>query len=175
MVSAVANAFVFASGVGFSGSRSVVPLACASVVPLVLPDCPVFTGCASGVDAFFRTAFPEAVVFRASSFGVGPGSFAARSAAVVRAVAASGADSSSGGLWVSFPSGPCPAGLRPSARSSRCFSGSGSGSWASLAFAAGSGLSCLVFGFAPPASWGFSPLGGGWFWLGAPVRQLSLF
>lgn len=169
-------ALACASGVGFSGSRSSVPAACAAVVPFVLSSCPVFVGCAGGVDGFFRSAFPSASVFAAASFGSGRGSFAARSVAVVRAVLASGSGSAgSGGLWVSFPSSPCPAGLVPSASSSRCFSGSGSGSWASLAFAAGSGLSCLVFGFAPPASWGFSPLGGGWWWLGAPVRQLSLF
>lgn len=171
----LAVAFGCASAVGFSGSRSSVPSACASVVPLVLSGCPVFVGCAPGVDGFFRAAFPSASVFAAASFGSGRGSFAARSVAVVRAVAAAGASAGSGGLWVSFPSGACPAGLAPSASSSRCFSGSGSGSWASLAFAAGSGLSCLVFGFAPPASWGFSPLGGGWWWLGSPVRQLSLF
>lgn len=155
--------------VGFSGSRSVVP----GVVPAVAArvaslGCPVFVGCAAGVDAAFRAAFPSARVFSASSFGSGRGSFAARSVAVVRAVAVAG------GAWVSFPSGPCPAGLLPSASSSRAFCGSGSGSWASLAFAVGSGLPCLVFGFAPPAAWGFVSLGGGWWFSGWPASQLSL-
>ncbi|MEG4121688.1 hypothetical protein QUA43_29980 [Microcoleus sp. N9_B4] len=155
--------------VGFSGSRSVVPAVCASVAARVGSlGCPVFVGCARGVDAAFRGFFPSARVFSASSFGSGVGSFAARSAAVVRAVRLAG------GVWVSFPSGLCPAGLLPSASSSRAFCGSGSGSWASAAFAVGSGLPVLVFGFAPPAGWGFVSLGGGWWFSGWPASQLSL-
>lgn len=155
--------------VGFSGSRSSVPAVCSVVAARVASlGCPVFVGCAAGVDAAFRAAFPAARVFAAASFGSGRGAFAARSAAVVRAVALAG------GAWVSFPSGPCPSGLAPSASSSRAFCGSGSGSWASLAFAAGSGLPCLVFGFAPPAAWGFVSLGGGWWFSGWPASQLSL-
>jgi hypothetical protein len=169
----VRSALVCACGVGFSGSRSSVPsavsLAAAAVAPPFGP--PVFLGCAGGVDAAFRALVPGASVLRASSFGSGRGSFAARSVAVVSAVVSA---AGSRGLWVSFPSAACPAGLLPSASSSRCFCGSGSGSWASLAFAAGSGLPCLVFGFAPPPGWGFAPVGGGWFFRGAPV-QLSLF
>ena len=169
----VRSALVCACAVGFSGSRSSVPsavsLAAAAVAPPFGP--PVFVGCAGGVDEAFRALLPGAAVLRAASFGSGRGSFAARSVAVVSAVVSA---AGSRGLWVSFPSGACPAGLLPSASSSRCFCGSGSGSWASLAFAAGSGLPCLVFGFPPPAAWGFAPVGGGWFFRGAPV-QLSLF
>jgi len=175
---AVLSVFARAGAVGFSGSRSAVPAGVPAVAAAVAAlRCPVFVGCARGVDAAFRAAFPGASVLAASSFGSGRGSFAARSAACVRAVAVAGAGAAGsflGGLWVSFPSGPCPVGLLPSASSSRCFCGSGSGSWASLAFAAGSGLPCLVFGFPPPAAWGFAPVGGGWFFRGAPV-QLSLF
>ena len=130
--------------------------------------CPVFVGCASGVDAAFRGFFPSARVFSAASFGSGRGAFAARSAAVVRAVQLAG------GVWVSFPSGACPAGLLPSASSSGAFCGSGSGSWASAAFAVGSGLPVLVFGSRPPAGWGFVSLGGGWWFSGWPAFQLSL-
>jgi hypothetical protein len=174
----VLSVFARAGAVGFSGSRSSVP----AVVPVVAAAvaslrCPVFVGCARGVDAAFRTAFPSASVFSASSFGVGRGSFAARSAACVRAVAVAGAGSAGsflGGLWVSFPSVLCPAGLLPSASSSRAFCGSGSGSWASAAFAVGSGLPVLVFGWAPPAGWGFVSLGGGWWFSGWPASQLSL-
>lgn len=175
---AVASVFARAGAVGFSGSRSSVP----AVVPAVAAAvralrCPVFVGCARGVDAAFRAAFPGASVLAASSFGSGRGSFAARSSACVRAVAGAGAGplgSFLGGLWVSFPSGACPAGLLPSASSSRVFCGSGSGSWASAAFAVGSGLPVLVFGFAPPAGWGFVCLGGGWWFSGWPASQLSL-
>ena len=165
---------------GFSGSRSSVPFGAAyRVVSLVPESASVFVGCASGVDAFFRSRFPSATVLQASSFGSSRGIFAARSVAVVRAVAA--AD----GLWVCFPSSPCPAGLLPSASSSRAFCGAGSGSWASLAFALGSGVPCLVFlGSVPcPAGWGLSPMPGwsGWFGcsvalnIRTPHRQLSLF
>jgi hypothetical protein len=169
----VRSALVCACAVGFSGSRSSVPAACALAAAAVAPPFrpPVFLGCAGGVDAAFRAAVPGASVLRASSFGSGRGSFAARSVAVVSAVVSA---AGSRGLWVAFPSAACPAGLLPSASSSRCFCGSGSGSWASLAFAAGSGLPCLVFGFVPPAAWGFAPVGGGWFFWGVPV-QLSLF
>lgn len=122
------------SCVGFSGSRSLYGVsrsALSVAASSVSPSASVLVGCASGVDAFFRYQFPRASVFRASSFGVGRSSFARRSVAVVSAVV------SSDGCWVSFPSSPCPAGLFPSASSSRCFSGGGSGSWASLAFALG--------------------------------------
>jgi hypothetical protein len=166
---------------GFSGSRrwvsSFAPLsAAAAAVPA---GSRVLVGCAAGVDAFFRLAFPASEVFAVSSgvWGVGRGAFAARSVACVRAVSAAG------GLWVSFPSSPCPAGLVPSSSQSRCFCGSGFGSWASLAFALGSGVPCLVFlGSLPvPAGWGLLPVAGlpGWFGcpvvVGAAPVQLSLF
>ncbi len=175
---AVVSVLSRAGAVGFSGSRSSVPLVCSVVAAAVSGlRCPVFVGCAAGVDAAFRGFFPGASVFSALSFGRGRGSFAARSAAVVRAVAVAGAGSAGsflGGLWVSFPSGSCPFGLLPSASSSRAFCGSGSGTWASAAFAVGSGLPVLLFGFSPPAGWGFVSLGGGWWFSGWPASQLSL-
>lgn len=171
---AVASVLRFAGSFGFSGSRGAAPAVCAAVAAAVPRGSSVFVGCAAGVDAAFRGFFPSASVFFASSFGSGRGSFAARSVACVRAVAAAGGFLPP--LWVAFPSGACPAGLLPSASSSRAFCGSGSGSWASLAFAAGSGVPCLVFGFAPPAGWGFVSLGGGWWFSGWPSSsQLSFF
>ena len=155
------------SAFGFSGSRSELPSfgAASRVVSLVPTSASVFIGCASGVDAYFRWRFPSASVFSASSFGSGRGVFAARSVAVVRAVAAAG------GLWVSFPCCPCPAGLLPSASSSRAFCGSGSGSWASLAFAVGSDVASLVFlGSLPcPRGWGLIPVPGWSGWFGCSV------
>ena len=170
--SSVVSALSSASAVGFSGSRSVVPSCFPAVVAAVPTGASVFVGCARGVDSAARVAFPGARVFAASSFGVGRGSFAARSVAFVRALL------SAGGLLLSFPSSACPVGLVPSASSSRCFCGAGSGSWASLAFAVGLGVPCLVFSPAGvPASWGLSSLGSGWFsFVPAPVPvQLSLF
>ena len=167
-----------ASAVGFSGGRSVpCPAslrALRSAVAAVPSGVPVFVGCAGGVDAVVRSLAPSASVFSVASgaFGSGRGAFAARSVACVRAVAAAG------GVWVSFPSSACPAGLVPSSSPSRCFSGLGSGSWASLAFAAGLGLPCLVFlppGVSVPPCWGFVAGAGGWFLLPAPAAQLALF
>lgn len=162
--------------VGFSGSRSPSPAslsALSSVASAVSSSAVVVVGCAAGVDLAARSLFPSAVVLSVASgsFGVGRSAFARRSVACVSRVA------SAGGVWVSFPSSPCPPGLLPSSSSSRCFSGSGSGSWASLAFAVGSGLPCLVFlppGVACPSGWGLSSLGGGW-WQWLPPVQLSLF
>lgn len=160
--SSVCSLLGSASVVGFSGSRSVCPPAglVASVAGCVSPVASVSVGCAPASDLAFRVAFPSASVFFASSFGSGRGSFARRSVACVGSVAGV-----AGGLWVSFPAVACPAGLLPSASSSACFCGSGSGSWGSLAFAVGSGVRSLVWlpvGVFPPAGWGFVPLGLGW-------------
>ena len=168
-----------ASAVGFSGSRSVVPEAAVSLAVSLLPSgVPVSVGCASGVDKFVRSLLSSSGVrflsFSVSSgaFGVGRGAFAARSIACIRSV-------SSEGLWVSFPSTPCPSGLFPSSAPSRCFCGLGSGSWASLAFAVGSGIPSLVFlGSLPcPAGWELFPVSGspGWFGFWPSSSQLSLF
>ncbi|MEG4329232.1 hypothetical protein [Microcoleus sp. herbarium5] len=162
-----------APAVGFSGSRSVVPPVVSAAVAGASGR--VLVGCARGVDAAVRALVPGASVFSASSFGVGRGSFAARSSACVRAVFAAG------GVWVSFPSpGRVPSGLFPSASSSRCFCGSGSGSWASLAFAVGLGCPCVVFspcsvGCFRLSQWGFVSAGGGWFVFRPSAVQLSLF
>jgi len=161
--------------VGFSGSRSPSAAslsALSSVAGAVSSGAVVVVGCAAGVDLSARGLFPSAVVLSVASgaFGSGRSAFARRSVACVSRVA------SAGGVWVSFPSSPCPPGLVPSSVSSRCFSGLGSGSWASLAFAVGCGLPCLVFlpPGVPAPSW-LVPSGGGWFSsVPAPV-QLSLF
>lgn len=172
------------SHVGFSGSRhlpaSLSPLF--SVVDAVAVGSQVLVGCADGVDSFFRDQFPGAQVLSVASgqFGaVSRAAFARRSIAFVQQLA------ESGGLLVSFPSGSCPAGLVPSSSSSKCFCGSGSGSYASLAFAIGSGVPCLVYlGSVPcPSDWGLVPLAGqpGWFQfvpavaVAAAPLQLSLF
>ncbi|WP_228024305.1 hypothetical protein, partial [Synechocystis salina] len=166
--------------VGFSGSRSLSPLSVAALRSLsaaVLPSARVFVGCAAGADAVARSLFPSAQVFSVSSgrWGAGRSAFARRSVAVVSAVLSAGGPA---GLWCFFPAAGCPGGLLPSARSSRCFCGLGSGSWASAAFALGSGLPLLAFlppGVSPPPGWGFVSLGGGW-WVARPAAvQLSLF
>jgi hypothetical protein len=177
-----------ASLVGFCGSRSLSSSWSAlvsSVVSSVLASGQgVAVGCASGADALVRSAAPGARVFRASSFsGPAAARLVARSVALVRAVAASGA----GAVFVGFVSSPCPAAVSPSSSPSACFCGSGSGSWASLAFAVGLGLPVIVFwcaGSPPPPSpclpswWGGSwapvSVGGVPGWQFVPA-QLSLF
>ena len=152
--------------VGFSGSRSSIPAVASSVASLVSGR--VVVGCAAGVDRFFRGCFPSAQVFRVC--GSSRGAFAARSVSFVQSLA------SSGGVLVSFPSGACPVGLLPSTSSSRCFSGLGSGSWASLAFAVGLGVESFVFApFGVPSGWGFVSLGSGWFQFVPSSHQLGLF
>ncbi|MCU0537888.1 MAG: hypothetical protein MUD14_28720 [Hydrococcus sp. Prado102] len=172
--SAIVSALSSASAVGFSGSRSFAPVAVIEAALAAVPDSvPVSVGCARGVDAAVRSLCLRVRVFSVAEVGFsGRGAFAARSIACVRSVAVPG------GLWVSFPSSTYPPGLVPSSSSSRCFSGSGSGSWASLAFALGSGVRCLVFlptGFSAPVGWGLSPVGGGWWLSSSAPAQLSLF
>ncbi len=157
--------------VGFSGSRGLPPAVLSSVLCLRgRSSGESFVGCAAGVDHDVRVCLRSARVFRASDFGVGRGSFAARSIAFVRAL------SVGGGVLVSFPSSSCPSGLRPWASASRCFSGLGSGSWASLAFAIGSGVPCWVYSpCGVPSGWGFVAAGGGWFSFVPAAVQSSLF
>lgn len=163
----VPSALSSARRIGFSGSRSPGGILPAGVlfdaIAAVSPSASVLVGCAKGVDAVVRLAFgSRCQVFSVASgqFGHGRGAFAARSIACVQAVAAAR------GVWVSFPCSACPAGLLPSASSSRCFSGSGSGSWGSLAYALGSGVPCLIFSSCGvPTGWGLSPVPDciGWF------------
>ena len=152
--------------VGFEGSRSLpgafAPVVSALVSSVLAAGRGVATGCAPGLDALVRSACPSARVFAAASFGSGRGAFAARSVALVRAVAASGPEAA----FVVFPGRPCPAGLLPSASPARCFCGLGSGSWAATALAVGLGLPVFVFGLPVvqlPASWGsWVPAAGVW-------------
>ena len=161
-----------AGAVGFSGSRSVVPLCLASVCSAVSPRAFVAVGCASGVDAAVRASVVGCAVFSAASFSASSwaGRLVLRSAAVVRCVA-SASSRAGGSVFVVFPSSVCPRGLAPSSSVSGCFSGLGSGSWASAAFAAGLGVPLLVFAPFGVPSWGFSSLGSGW-WLLAPSPSL---
>lgn len=152
--------FFMVALVGFCGSRSL-PSSFAPVVSRVVCSVgragrAVAVGCASGADAFAcssaRAAGLPVSFFAASSFGVGRASFARRSSALVSAVCASGV----GCGLVAFVSVGCPAGLLPSSRSSRCFAGFGSGSWASVAFAVGLGVPVVVFpcgSVSLPAFW----------------------
>jgi hypothetical protein len=103
-----------------------------------------------------------------------PGRLAQRSAAMVAACAG-------GGGLVAFPAAACPTGLLPAGR----WQPSGSGTWSSLALAAGIGLTVVVFPLGWPAdqlpAWpgDWSPAGatGVWAagWRFSPAVQLALF
>ena len=185
-VSSRPSPFAGVVSVGFSGSRSLSPVASAALSAL-LPSVPagvrVSVGCAAGADAVVRSCFGGAgslLVFSVASgrFGSGRSAFARRSSRCVLSVAAG-----SRGLLVVVPSGACPAGVVPS----RSFSGRGSGSWGSAAFALGRGRRVLLWlpaGSLPPAwsgvCWSSAGAFGsvGCWWLGVPVpppSQLSLF
>ena len=191
-VSPVPSVFSGVSSVGFSGSRSLSPAASAALsllLPLVPAGVRVSVGCARGVDGVCRSFFAGSsslLVFSVASgrFGVGRSAFARRSCRCVLSVA-----SGSRGLLVVVPAGGCPAGVVPS----RSFSGRGSGSWGSLAFALGRGRRVLLWlpaGSFPPSwsgvSWSVASVvfssavggGGGAWWLGVPSPRVvapSLF
>ncbi len=173
--------------VGFTGSRSLSPqfaplvgqLACS----VAAAGRSVAVGCAGGADQFVRAACPQALIFsvRASAFAQLPphAALVARSSALVRSVAASGA----GAGFVGFVVSPCPAGLVP-ASPRRCFRGHGSGTWATLAAAAGAGVPVVVFwcGMAAPmlpqwGAWQPAAAAGRWSrgWRLVPSVQSSFF
>jgi hypothetical protein len=175
--------------VGFTGSRSL-PASFAGLVAGVVGEvlaagASVAVGCAAGADRFVRAAAPVAEVFSVASgrWGRGRAALVHRSAALVAAVTAEGP----AGAFCGFVSSPCPEGLVPAPAASACFRGLGSGSWASLALAAGSGVPAVVVFWCAPApvvlpawpggSWilAFPPFAGGFLWVPfAPVRLPGL-
>jgi hypothetical protein len=147
---------------------------------------PVMVGCAAGIDQHLAQLLPHARVFRAASFGYGRAAIglrplspraalAARSIACVQACAR--------GVWCAFPAQACPASVQPARSSSQCFNGSGSGTYASLAYAIGIGCAPVVFlpaGIVPPPTFALVSVGAGWYvssalgWAKpAPANQLS--
>lgn len=105
----------------------------------------IVTGCAAGADAAVRSAVPTATIFRASDFGSGRAAFALRSIEMIRSLP-------SGSVVVGFPDRCCPKEIVSSGSASQCFCGSGSGTWATLAFAAGLRHEIYIFGACP--KWG---------------------
>ncbi len=176
------------SSIGFCGSRSLSgpPFALARSVALSVAgsEAAVLVGCAPGADLAVRQgAGRRCRVFsvRSGRYGAGRGAYVRRSVDFVRALARA-----HGSLLVGFPGRACPDDLVPSGIPRRCFAGFGSGSWASLALAAGLEVPVVVFGLACSSlpvwrgSWTPVRVGafdGGFRFVpgaGAP-RQLSLF
>ena len=158
---------------GFSGSRSLPvsfsPVAAALVAFAGGRGLRVAVGCAHGADSLVRAAAPGAVVFSVAAFGDVPvrQALASRSAALVRAVAASGPSA----LFVGLVSGPCPAGVVP-ALSWR----SGvvpSGSWSSCALAFGLGVPLVVAWCGGPSP--SLPAWGDWVPLAVPGCSVPCF
>ena len=172
--------------VGFCGSRSL-PARFAGLVggvarSVAAGGASVSVGCAAGADSFVRSAVPGCQVFAVKSgkWGRCRSAYAQRSVALVSSLG-----TGPGSAFIGFVSSPCPSRVRPSAKSSACFCGAGSGSWASLAFAVGSGVGAVVVfwcGAGAPqlpawsaGSWVPAPMPfeGGWLFL--PAAQYSLF
>lgn len=165
--------------VGFTGSRKGFPVQwLVKAVALSVLHCghSVAVGCAAGVDAVVRRFCPSAQVFNVASPGAGSGlSFAAalarRSQLMVQACS----------ILVGFASVTCPAGVSPSNH----FSGGGSGTWASIAYAISQGVRVFVFPAAgvplpawPGGQWLQAAPSGLWSlaWVWQPsANQLSLF
>jgi len=163
---------------GVGGSRAAAPAClaaafelCGQFSALGVSAPAVFVSCASGASSCVRQAFPGCFVSSASQFrGLGAAAFAARAAALLRALAAAPAP-----LWVCFPGCPPPAGLQPARRWVSC----GSGSWSECALSFGLGVPVLVFlpgSVQPPPSWGaWQSVAPGWFFLPLPPAQPTLF
>ncbi len=151
--------FLGFSTVGFSGSRSLSGQPFAQVRALATfaqaAGASVLTGCAPGADAAARLGAPSAHVFSVQAFpGIPPAArFARRSIAFAQALAASPAP-----VLLAFPAASCPVGLVPSSKPHHCFSGFGSGTWATAALVAGLGVPVFVFFprrlHVPPHRWG---------------------
>jgi hypothetical protein len=183
------------------------------VASLLRRGCSIATGCAVGADAAVISAALAASGAGAlqvfCAFGVaGAGAWHGSAVAPVAAAAAAGASvhwlaggslavpligrlaqrsaamvaaCAGGGGLVAFPAAACPTGLLPAGR----WQPSGSGTWSSLALAAGIGLTVVVFPLGWPAdqlpAWpgDWSPAGatGVWAagWRFTPIVQQALF
>jgi hypothetical protein len=154
---------------GFTGSRHLAESFKAVVVAAVKhfgAGHYVAVGCAKGADAMVANSGAPVIVFRVRS-GSPAWAFAARSAQLVRAVRASGAAP----RFVAFITHPCPAGIVP-ARSWKSGSPS-SGSWSTLALAAGLGIPVYVFWCSPRAS--SLPAWGTWLPVSVPGCAVACF
>lgn len=160
------------SAVGFCGGRAVgghrAQWAAALAAATAAAGLPVLVGCAKGVDLAVRTAVSGSTVFTAESGR--PGHLVARSCQFVAALAAH-----SRPLLVAVPGTAAPVQLRPKSQWQSC----GSGTWSSVALAAGRGVAVLVQ--LPAANWlpagwhfEFNQALGGWL-LRPPARQMGLF
>lgn len=157
------------STIAFTGSRTMVN-GQAEMIDFVLANCTpeVLVGDALGIDAYVRSHCATATVFEVSDYWTGnlkKAAFAVRSQAMIKSL------HSRGGLLIAFPSSVCPEGLKPS---KYAFSGYGSGTWATAAYAIALNVPVLVWlpaGLSSPV-W-LDEANDGW-WQ-PKFKQLSLF
>lgn len=140
----------------------------------------ISVGCTRGADAAVRQACPSATVFsvRSGQWGKDRSAYARRSVALVRSLPENA-------VFAGFVEKPCPCQIWPA---SHWISGQPvSGSWSSVALAAGRGLTVFVFWCSddPPAlprNWGgtwvqvgHGLFAGAWRFSPGTVRQRLLF
>jgi hypothetical protein len=148
------------STIAFTGSRTMIT-GQAEKIDFVLDNCcpEVLVGDAKGIDAYVRSNCATAIVFKVSDYWSGnlkKAAFAVRSQVMIKGL------SSKNGLLVAFPSSECPEGLKPS---KSAFSGYGSGTWATAAYAIALDISCILWlpdEIQPPQQWGLIAAGDGW-------------
>ena len=136
----------------------------------------VGVGCAEGLDSFVRqSASFRGRVFVAESCATY--ALVQRSVFMVDVMCCAAVK-----CLIAFPGKPCPPELVPQFSALKCFCGSGSGSWATAAYATGRGADLYVGGLSAnqlPASWGSWVLSSRFPGLRrlhpAPSPQLSLF
>ena len=100
----------------------------------------IVTGCAKGADAIARESRNGATVHDVADYKQPDIPYVA--ALAKRSIGCINDVKANAGIWCAFPNTPCPPKVRP--KPSWC-SGGGSGTWASLAYAVGHGLPCLVW------------------------------
>lgn len=149
------------SHIAFSGSRDGCPESLIqSIATKIPPSTQILVGCARGVDAQVRAIYPDALIYRATDYEAEtwPAKLAMRSAAMVADIRGDGS------CLIAIPMKPCPPKVKP------CTiwqPSSGSGTWGTIALAAGLGVPTvfhLPLGMAAP-DWDdrVTQVMGGWF------------
>lgn len=157
--------------IGFTGSRhyktnNIIPEV---VKHISIQKQTVLVGDCRGLDTQIITLLDRCMVFKASYYGTGKSSFALRSIALVNYL------HKLGGLLLAFPLSKPHDALKPSADSKQCFAGYGSGTWATVAYAIGKGLTVLLYSEREqdvPKKWGFRQLEENWYIIFTPNLTL---
>ena len=154
--------------IAFTGSRSEVPIALNHALSQISKYDKVVVGCARGVDKEVREYIPWAKIFNKNNYGKGKGALARRSMAMCDHTYSEG-----GSLWA-FPSRDCPSSVPVS---KRAFNGSGSGTWATVAYALWLGMPVRLYYHKCPSQFErfLKPVSLGVFEYFPEGEQLSLF